>query len=816
MTRLLLLASILIGAPFALSAPNYGPAGFIYEEDQVPPYTETDPLICRDGTRVKDVRMWEQKRRPELLEFFAREVYGRTPGGRPAGMHWAETSVDRSALGGKAVRREITIWFTAKKDGPKAHLLIYQPPGDAGAHTPWPVFLGLNFYGNQSVHADPGITMSPAWMRPSADFKIVNNRATEGTRGTHASRWNVEAVVARGFATATVYYGDLCEDRNEGLTRDVGALFHTKAVNDRAGDDWGAIGIWAWGLSRVMDYLESDPEIDAKRVAVHGHSRLGKAALWAGAQDPRFPLVISNESGCGGAALSRRIFGETVGRINQSFPFWFAVNFRAYNGKEDTLPADQHELIALIAPRSVYVASAEEDRWADPRGEYLGAKLAEPVYALYGKAGLGVSAMPALHQPVLGDGLAYHIRAGKHDITDYDWARYMDYADRLFRRTQPRFTKIAVDTLFYAEGGAIADFNADGHADVVAGGKIFLGPGFKKSVIFRSPHAFDRTSYSNNFLCFTDDFNADSRPDILVVGWPGTPALWYENPGPGPQGNWMEHMVHPIVDTESPVFRDVDGDGKAELVAGSGGRLGYMQRDRSDATAPWTFHPVTPPGKWQRYTHGIGLGDINGDGRPDLLEAAGWWEQPASLAGDPVWKLHAHPFGKGGAQMEVYDVNGDGRADVVTSLVAHEYGLSWFEQVPGARGEIAWREHPILPATPSGNLDGVQFSQLHAVTLADIDGDGLKDIVTGKRHWAHGPKGDPEPNAPAVLYWFQLDRTGGTVKWIPHLIDNDSGVGCQFPVADLNADGRPDIAIVNKKGVNVFIQETDGTRLSKN
>ncbi len=433
MPRIAWLALVLIGTPFAMSAPNYGPAGFIYEESLVPPYTVTDPLLCRDGTRVKDVQTWQQKRRPELLELFAREVYGRTPGGRPRGMHWEQTSVDRSALGGKAVRREITIWFTEKKEGPKAHVLIYQPPGEAGAHAPWPVFLGLNYYGNQSVNSDPGITPSQAWMRPTAEFKIVNNRATEGTRGAHASRWNVETVVARGFATATVYYGDLCEDHNEGLTRDVGALFGTKPVHDRAPDEWGAIGIWAWGLSRVMDYLETDPEIDAKRVALHGHSRLGKAALWAGAQDPRFPLVISNNSGCGGAALSKRIFGETVARINQNLPYWFAINFRAYNDREDTLPIDQHELIALIAPRAVYVASAEDDRWADPRGEYLGAKLAEPVYALYGKKGLGVSEMPALHQPVHGEGLAYHIRAGKHDINSYDWAHYMDYANRLFR-----------------------------------------------------------------------------------------------------------------------------------------------------------------------------------------------------------------------------------------------------------------------------------------------------------------------------------------------------------------------------------------------
>jgi hypothetical protein len=416
---------------FAAAAP--GPAGFNYEETKVPPYTLPDPLVLRDGSRVRDAAAWREKARPELLEIFAREVYGRTPGGRPAGMHWAVTAEDRAALGGKAVRKEITIWFTERKDGPKMHLLVYQPAGEPRAGG-WPAFLGLNYFGNQSVHADPGITLSQAWMRSNAEFQIVNNRATEGTRGRHAPRWDVETVLARGYATATIYYGDLCEDRNEGLNRDVAALFQTGGVEERASDAWGAIGIWAWGLSRALDYLETDREIDAKRVAVHGHSRLGKAALWAGAQDERFAYVIANNSGAGGAALSKRDFGETVARINSSFPFWFAKNFRAYNGREATLPVDQHQLIALIAPRPVHVASAQDDHWADPRGEFLGAKHAEPVYALFGKKGLGVSDWPPVNQPVLGDGIAYHLRTGKHDITPVDWAQYLDFADRVLKR----------------------------------------------------------------------------------------------------------------------------------------------------------------------------------------------------------------------------------------------------------------------------------------------------------------------------------------------------------------------------------------------
>jgi hypothetical protein len=274
-------------------------------------------------------------------------------------------------------------------------------------------------------------------VRNSPEQKTANNRATAATRGTHAHRWNVESVIARGYATVTAYYGDLCEDRPEGLRSDVGALFGGADVETRATDAWGAIGIWAWGLSRALDCLSADPEIDATRVAVHGHSRLGKAALWAGAQDERFAAVISNDSGCGGAALSMRDYGETVERINTAFPYWFARNFRRYNGREKEMPLDQHELLALIAPRPLHVASAEDDRWADPRGEFLALQATEPVYRLFGHRGLGVTTMPAVNQTVLGDSLAYHIRPGPHDITPVDWANYLDFADQHLRKKSP-------------------------------------------------------------------------------------------------------------------------------------------------------------------------------------------------------------------------------------------------------------------------------------------------------------------------------------------------------------------------------------------
>jgi len=398
-------------------------------------------------------------------------------------------------------------------------------------------------------------------------------------------------------------------------------------------------------------------------------------------------------------------------------------------------------------------------------------------------------------------------------MTTHVFSRFLSLAGLIlpvapaFAADAPVFAKQTIDSFFYAEGAAIADFDGDGHADLVAGPRVFAGPEFKKNRVYRSPHAFDRLSYSNNFLTFSDDFNRDGRPDILVIGWPGKEAFWFENPGAEQGGDWPQHLAYISVDTESPGFADIDGDGFAEIIAGSAARLGFMRRNPQDPKAPWTFHPVTPPGKWQRYTHGVGLGDVNGDGRPDLLEANGWWEQPASLKGDPVWKFHPQSFGPGGAQMYAYDVNGDGLADVVTSIAAHGYGISWFEQRIAAGGGRTWREHAITSRDGAEKIDGVQFSQPHATMLVDLDGDGLKDLITGKRHWAHGDKGDPEPNAPAVLYWFKLTRGSDGAKFTGKRIDDDSGVGCQFPVADLTGDGRPDIAIANKKGVFVFRQQ---------
>ena len=386
------------------------------------------------------------------------------------------------------------------------------------------------------------------------------------------------------------------------------------------------------------------------------------------------------------------------------------------------------------------------------------------------------------------------------------------------------FKRIQLSDQFWCEGASFADFNRDGVNDIVSGPWWYEGPGFTNrheiyapKTTFRLPigpltsvdvPGFEgalgsKNTYSDNFFAFPLDFNHDGWMDVLIIGFPGQQTAWFENPQ-SPDKHWTRHVIFEQTDNESPTFADLTGDGKPELVCITKGAYGYASPNWSDAAKPWTWHPISPNKNYGNFTHGMGLGDVNGDGRTDLLEKDGWWEQPASLAGDPEWKFHPVVFGTGGSQMYAYDVNGDGLNDIITGLAAHGFGLSWFEQYREG-GESKFREHVIINKEPRESRYGVKFSELHAVELVDMDGDGLKDIVNGKRFWAHGPGGDPEPNAAPVLYWWKLVRNADkSVDWVPHLIDDASGVGTEVKAVDYNHDGRPDILVGNKHGVFVF------------
>jgi len=410
---------LFLALPWFSNAQQFVPN---YDESKVPAYTLPDPLVFNNGSTVVSKKDWE-KRRTEIYHIFEKEVFGVVPEWKGI-VKSTVVSQKADALDGLANRKEVRLDLINGDRKISLMILIYLPHKFKDA----PIFLSYNFDGNHTTTTESDVLIPDSWVSNNKALGISDNKANERGRGEAVSRWPMKEIISRGFGVATVYYGDVDPDFNDGFKNGIHQLFDSP----RDSTSWGSIAAWSWGLSRIMDYFERDKEIDAKKVIVMGHSRLGKTSLWAGASDQRFAMTISNNSGCGGAAISRRKFGETVGRINTAFPHWFCDNFKKYNEKEELMPVDQHELIALIAPRPVYVASAAEDLWADPKGEFLSCVFASPVYELLGEKGLPSKEMPALSEPLIGT-IAYHIRPGKHDVTLYDWKCYMDFAARYFK-----------------------------------------------------------------------------------------------------------------------------------------------------------------------------------------------------------------------------------------------------------------------------------------------------------------------------------------------------------------------------------------------
>lgn len=391
-------------------APKPRPAN--YDEDKVPPYSLPDPLVSRAGAPVSDPETWNRVRRPEIMRLFQEEMFGVAPP-RPEGLSFRVVSVDDAALGGAAIRKNIELKIARAENAPRFPVTLYLPK----TVRPAPVFVGLHLFDTSAEVPRLGTSLVDPG---AAKFVLPKERL-------------FEEVVGRGYGVASLDAKEIAPDAADHFCEGVIDFYAPEGVKKRAPAEWGAIGAWAWALSRALDYLETDADVDAGRVIAIGHSRMGKTALWAGAQDERFAMVVSNNSGCGGAALSKRIFGETVALINARFPHWFCESFRKYNDREVDLPFDQHMLLALIAPRPVYVGSAAKDAWADPRGEFLACVAADPVYRLLGVEGLVAKELPPLNESV-GGKLGYHLRAGPHALTDFDWLRYVDFADRWLSR----------------------------------------------------------------------------------------------------------------------------------------------------------------------------------------------------------------------------------------------------------------------------------------------------------------------------------------------------------------------------------------------
>jgi len=409
--------------------------GYNYDEDKISAYRMLDPLRLDDGKPVTGAESWNAARRPEILRLFEENLFGRTPkAAQYAVMHAKIVEHDEHALNGLAVREQIDLTFdpapnvAAPAEAQRTmRMLLYVP----AVRHPSPVVLGLNFGGNQTVIDDPAIQPTPLWSKPKGGETLQHDLPPDSTRGAATQQWQVEFLLKRGYGLATIYYGDLEPDFKNAAQYSARQLFRAPASAESP-DDWGAIGLWAWGLSRALDYLMNDPLVDADHVAVTGHSRLGKAADWAVAQDPRFAALLSTESGHGGQSIQRRALGETVAHLQHSFPYWFCPGYAKWVDRDGEIPSDGNLLLSLIAPRLLYAASAEGDAWSDPKGEFLSAVSASRVYRLLGAKALAEDvSRPAVDEAIGLDGeVAYHERTGKHDVTRFDWENYVEFLDR--------------------------------------------------------------------------------------------------------------------------------------------------------------------------------------------------------------------------------------------------------------------------------------------------------------------------------------------------------------------------------------------------
>lgn len=412
---------------FVLRGPKGEPIPINYDESKADNYTLPDPLILDNGKQVRTANVWYHERRPQLLHLFEENIYGRTPTRHdPYGIRYRVFNVDRKALGGTAFRKQVMIYFKRDESGPKMDMLMYLP---AHAKGPVPLFLCLSFSGVNAIADDPGVQIGEIWntrKKTQVPAWPVHNATSD--------QWPVEKILAHGYGIAVICYNDIEPDFIGGYPYSVRTLFAKpgEMEQERAPDAWGAIGAWAWGLSRAMDYLETDKTVNAKQVALVGQSRLGKTVLWAGAQDSRFAMVIDSCSGKAGASLLRHDYGETIKNLVLHWPYQFSPNFKNYIGGPDKLPVDSHELIALIAPRPVFLSTGSLDQWSDPRGTFLAAVAAGPVFNLLGAEGLDADKFPPLDNPIMHT-VGFDCHKEGHEITKADWDRFLEFANMHFR-----------------------------------------------------------------------------------------------------------------------------------------------------------------------------------------------------------------------------------------------------------------------------------------------------------------------------------------------------------------------------------------------